>query len=209
MALSIILKLLTCKFTLLSFSCLRNICDFPRYFEGASSALFDGLPTICGGRTRTPQAYYNDCCKFSFGDSWNCTGELGYTKNFNKSHASKSSVSKHNLLPSVHVNNFLQLLAQCTMLSGGWLRLEAIITKYPGLIWIPWSLQLMEKCGNHYQEFQVCNTAKNLSPYEHCLITEKMHGHCQVFLDGNTIFVAGGYNREIGGPPQLNTGLSH
>ena len=42
------------------------------------------------------------------------------------------------------------------------------------------------------------------------LITEKGHGHCQVFLDGDTIFIAGGYNRAAnGGPGHLNTGLSN
>ena len=68
-------------------SCLRNMCDFPRYFEGASAGIFeDGLPTVCGGRTRgSPQVYHKDCFKFNFTNAWEYSG----SKSFFTSHTGK------------------------------------------------------------------------------------------------------------------------
>ena len=69
-------------------SCLQSlVCDFPRYFRGAVSAIFDdGLPTVCGGQNGDPHEVerYNDCYKFNFTDGWREAGSFSKLKGFLK-----------------------------------------------------------------------------------------------------------------------------
>ena len=54
-------------------SCLETICDFPHYVEGPSMAVFDGLPTVCGGRNinTDPDTYHTECYEFNVTEnSW-------------------------------------------------------------------------------------------------------------------------------------------
>ena len=58
-------------------TCLQSICDFPHYFYGATSGIFDdGLPTICGGRNPSPSTYYDSCYKFNFTNAWEPAGTM-------------------------------------------------------------------------------------------------------------------------------------
>ena len=74
-------------------SCLETLCDFPHYVECPSMALFDGMPTVCGGRNANsdPHIYHTECYQFNFTrNNWGDAAEpLGY-KNFQGVHTGNS-----------------------------------------------------------------------------------------------------------------------
>ena len=54
-------------------SCLNPLCDFPHYVHAPLMAIFDGFPTVCGGRNQNDgeNNYYTECYQFNFTrNSW-------------------------------------------------------------------------------------------------------------------------------------------
>ena len=59
--------------------CLQSICDFPDYVHAAISGVMkDGLPIVCGGRKRSPYAYYNTCYRFNYTNAWEPMGSTSF-----------------------------------------------------------------------------------------------------------------------------------
>ena len=63
-------------------SCLETLCDFPHYIASPTGALFNGLPTVCGGRDGATNTYHTECYQFNFTrNSWGDPAEpLGHKK---------------------------------------------------------------------------------------------------------------------------------
>ena len=54
-------------------SCLDSLCDFPHHVHAPLMAIFDGFPTVCGGRNQNDgeNDYYTECYQFNFTrNSW-------------------------------------------------------------------------------------------------------------------------------------------
>ena len=73
-------------------SCLETLCDFPHYTESPTGAIFNGLPTVCGGRDvgTEPDTYHTECYQFNFTrNSWGDPAEPLCYKNIKGVHTGK------------------------------------------------------------------------------------------------------------------------
>ena len=114
-------------------SCLEFVCDFRYYFHYASTAILDGLPTICGGQNFNDdgetRVYHNECYKFNFSNAWTPAGSKSYAVGFTglKSYPIFAS---HSFLPH------LLLKALHTMRVGAWSKREVITIVSLQQFWI-------------------------------------------------------------------------
>ena len=71
-------------------SCLETLCDFPHYIASPTGALFNGLPTVCGGRDGATNTYHTECYQFNFTrNSWGDPAEPIGHKNILGVHTGK------------------------------------------------------------------------------------------------------------------------
>ena len=177
--------------------CLSSICDFEYYFEGAATAMFDGLPTICGGRNSktSPHTYHKECWKFSFanGTRWVRAG----TKNYDSIHAGKY-VTVTKILQSKLSTIITGVQTDWGLVVAGGYRLnegskDTMEFSSDGTNWETIETRVPGKLTD-FKKSIFTNS---------CFLAEPRYGACQVALDRNNMFLGGGHVYGVG---DLNTG---
>ena len=183
-------------------SCLSSICDFPHYFEAATTGMFeDGLPMICGGRNQKtdPFTYYKECYKYNFTNAWEYTG----SKNFPLIHCPGMCLKIESLSKFIKPFTFpLGIQTDWGLVAIGGHELnegasDKIEFTEDGAAW-----ETMTTRAPGCIDYRVLGNVSFRATF--LTFSEKRYGHCQVALDGETIFVAGGHWPGVG---DLDTGI--
>ena len=147
-------------------TCLESICDFPHYVYNPTTAIFqDGLPTVCGGSNLNTNPYTNyvECHKYNFTDAWTYSGSMEHHAAYGKSFFNNIE----------QISIYVLVIVSAQSYHAEW-----------GMVMIAKDWLQISQDG---ESFETWNRGVPVF-YE-----EGLGGFCQVAIDDNLIFVAGGW----------------